>query len=140
MVIALKWLKKEENLQDKRILLLTEGRAVEQQLVIMQEDDGFNLCGDYDQVVQEEKFRQVIDDLNVRQFMVHQIEKERSAKDLPTTYKEVAPLLEDIKDPERQARKTLEQLLKLNLITGKLEVRNKVETKWYWINKLVQEP
>ena len=140
MVIALKWLKKEENLQDKRILLLTEGRAVEQQLVIMQEDDGFNLCGDYDQVVQEEKFRQVIDDLNDRQFMVHQIVKERSAKDLPTTYKEVAPLLEDIKDPERQARKTLEQLLKLNLITGKLEVRNKVETKWYWINKLVQEP
>ena len=47
--------------------------------------------------------------------MVHQIVKERSAKDLPTTYKEVAPLLEDIKDPERQARKTLEQLLKLNL-------------------------
>ena len=103
MVIALKWLKKEENLQDKRILLLTEGRAEEQQLVIIQEQDGFHLCGDYDQVVQEEKIRQVIDDLNDRQFMVYEIIKERSAKDLPTTYKEVAPLLEDIKDPERQA-------------------------------------
>ena len=140
MVIALKWLKKEENLQDKRILLLTEGRAVEQQLVIMQEDDGFHLCGDYDQVVQEEKIKLVIDDLNDRQNMVYEIIKERSAKDLPTTYKEVAPLLEDIKDPERQARKTLEQLLKLNLITGNLEVRNKVETKWYWIKDLAQEP
>ena len=32
--------------------------------------------------------------------MVYEIIKERSAKDLPTTYKEVAPLLEDIKDPE----------------------------------------
>ena len=41
---------------------------------------------------------------------------------------------------ERQARKTLEQLLKLNLITGNLEVRNKVETKWYWIKELAQEP
>ena len=51
----------------------------------------------------------------------------------------LAPLLEDIKDPERQARKTLEQLLKLNLISGDLEVRNKVEAKWYWIKKLVQE-
>ena len=71
--------------------------------------------------------------------MVFDIVKERSAKDLPTTYKEVAPLLEDIKDPERQARKTLEQLLKLNLISGDLEVRNKVEAKWYWIKKLVQE-
>ena len=139
MVIALKWLKKEENLQDKRILLLTEGRAEEQQLVIIQEQDGFHLCGDYDQVVQEEKIRQVIDDLNDRQNMVFDIVKERSAKDLPTTYKDVAALLEDIKDPERQARKTLEQLLKLNLITGNLEVRNKVETKWYWINKLVEE-
>ena len=66
MVIALKWLKKEENLQDKRILLLTEGRAEEQQLVIIQEQDGFHLCGDYDQVVQEEKIRLVIDDLNDR--------------------------------------------------------------------------
>ena len=134
------FLKKEENLQDKRILLLTEGRAEEQQLVIIQEQDGFHLCGDYDQVVQEEKIRQVIDDLNDRQYMVYEIIKERSAKDLPTTYKEVAPLLEDIKDPERQARKTLEQLIKLNLITGNLEVRNKVETKWYWIKELVHEP
>ena len=52
--------------------------------------------------------------------------KERSAKDLPTTYKDVAALLEDIKDPERQARKTLTQLEKYNLIIGNLKVRNKV--------------
>ena len=139
MALALKWLRKEENLQDKRILLLTEGRAVEQQLVIIQENDGFHLCGDYDQVVQEEKIRQVIDDLNDRQNMVYDIVQERSAKDLPTTYKDVAPLLEDIKDPERQARKTLTQLENHKLIIGNCKVRNKVETKWYWINKLVQE-
>ena len=102
--------------------------------------DGFHLCGDYDQVVQEEKIRQVIDDLNDRQNMVYETIKERSAKDLPTTYKDVAALLEDIKDPERQARKTLTQLEKYNLIIGNLKVRNKVETKWYWIKKLVQEP
>ena len=59
---------------------------------------------------------------------------------MPTTYNEVAPLLEDIKDPERQARKTLEQILKINLITGNSKVRNKVETKCYWIKELVQEP
>ena len=58
--------------------------------------------------------------------MVYEIIKARSAKDLPTTYKDVAPLLEDIKNPERQARKTLEQILKFNLIIGNLEVRNKV--------------
>ena len=75
-----------------------------------------------------------------RQNLVYDIVQERSAKDLPTTYKDVAPLLEDIKDPERQARKTLTQLEKYNLIIGNLKVRNKVETKWYWINKLVQEP
>ena len=121
------------------ILLLTEGRAEEQQLVIIQKQDGFHLCGDYDQVVQEEKIRQVIDDLNDRQNMVYDIVKERSAKDLPTTYKDVAALLEDIKDPERQARKTLTQLENHKLIIGNCKVRNKVETKWYWINKLVEE-
>ena len=31
--------------------------------------------------------------------MVFDIVKERSAKDLPTSYKDVAALLEDIKDP-----------------------------------------
>ena len=60
--------------------------------IIVQEKDGFHLCGDYDQVVQEEKIRQVIDDLNDRQNMVYDIVQERSAKDLPTTYKDVAAL------------------------------------------------
>ncbi len=72
--------------------------------------------------------------------MVYDIVQERSVKDLPTTYKDVAPLLEDIKDPERQARKTLTQLENHKLIIGNCKVRNKVETKWYWINKLVEEP
>ena len=140
MVIALKWLKKEENLQDKRILLLTEGRAEEQQLVIVQEKDGFHLCGDYDQVVQEEKTRKVVDNLNDRQEMVYDLVQERSANDLPTTYNDVAPLLKDIEDANRQARKTLTQLENHKLIIGDLKVRNKVETKWYWIKELAQEP
>ena len=139
IVIALKWLKKEENLQDKRILLLTEGREEEQQLVIIQEKDGFHLCGDYDQVVQEEKTRQVVDNLNDRQEMVYDLVQERSSNDLPTTYNDVAPLLKGIEDANRQARKTLTQLENHKLIIGDLKVRNKVETKWYWIQELVQE-
>ena len=103
-------------------------------------DRSSHLYGGYNQIVREEKIRFVIDDLNDQQNMICEIIKERSAKDLPTTYKEVAPLLEDIKEPKRQSRKTLEQLLKLNLITSNLEVRKKVETKWYWIKELVQEP
>ena len=78
-VVALKWINKEQNIQDKRILLLTEGRAEEQQLVIIQEKDGFHLCGDYDQVVEEEKLRKVIDNLNDRQEMVYDLVQERSA-------------------------------------------------------------
>ena len=65
--------------------------------------------------------------------------QERSAKDFPSTHKDVAALLEDIKDPERQALKTLTQLENHKLIIGNLKVGNRVETKWYWINKLVQE-
>ena len=42
------------------------------------------------------------------------IAKGTSEKDLPTTYKELAQLIKDTKDPEIQARKILEQLLRLN--------------------------
>ena len=72
--------------------------------------------------------------------MVYQLVQERSANDIPTTYNDVAPLLKGIEDANRQARKTLTQLEKHKLIIGDLKVRNKVETKWYWINKSVQEP
>ena len=72
--------------------------------------------------------------------MVYDLVQERSANDLPTTYNDVAPLLKGIEDANRQARKTLTQLEKHKLIIGDLKVRNKVETKWYWIKELVQEP
>ena len=84
--------------------------------------------------------REVVDNLNDRQEMVYQLVQERSANDIPTTYNDVAPLLKGIEDANRQARKTLTQLEKHKLIIGDLKVRNKVETKWYWINKSVQEP
>ncbi len=90
--------------------------------------------------MRRKKIRQVKDDLIIDKIWFYEIVEVRSAKDLPTTYKDVAALLEDIKDPERQARKTLTQLEKYNLIIGNLKVRNKVETKWYWIKELVQEP
>ena len=41
---------------------------------------------------------------------------------------------------KKDQRKTLTQLEKHKLIIGDLKVRNKVETKWYWIKELVQEP
>ena len=123
----------------KEFYCYKDGRVFQEQLVIMQEDDGFHLCGDYDQVVQEEKIREVVDNLNDRQEMVYQLVQERSANDIPTTYNDVAPLLKGIEDANRQARKTLTQLEKHKLIIGDLKVRNKVETKWYWINKLGQE-
>ena len=122
-------------LQDKRILLLTEGRAEEQQLVIIQEQDGFHLCGDYDQVVQEEKIREVVDNLNDRQEMVYDLVQERSANDLPTRYNDVAPLLKDIEDANRQARKTLNQLENHKLIFSNKQVRNQKNTNWYWVKK-----
>ncbi len=80
-----------------------------------------------------------IDDLNDRQEMVYELVEERSAKDLPTTYNDVVPLLKNIEDPNRQARKTLDQLVKKKLLISKTQVRNKKNTNWYWINKLVQE-
>ena len=52
--------------------------------------------------------------------MVYEIVPEKSARDLPATYDDVTPLLKNIEDAKRQARKTLTQLENHNLITGNL--------------------
>ena len=52
--------------------------------------------------------------------MVYEIVQERSARDLPTTYVDVTPILKNIEDAKRQSRKTLTQLENHNLITGNL--------------------
>jgi len=62
--------------------------------------------------------------LNDIQNMGYDIVQERSAKDLSTIYKDVAPLLEDIKEPEIQASKTLTQLENHKFMFGNCKVRN----------------
>ena len=57
--------------------------------------------------------------------MVYELVEERSAKDLPTIYNDVAPLLKNIEDPNRQARIILDQLVKKKLLISKTQVRNK---------------
>ena len=47
--------------------------------------------------------------------------------------------MKDIEYANRKASKTLNQLENHKLIIVDLKVRNKVETKWYGINKSVQE-
>ena len=56
--------------------------------------------------------------------IVDDLLQERSAKDLLTTYNDVAPLLKNIEDANRQARKTLNQLENDKLIFSNKEVRN----------------
>ena len=67
--------------------------------------------------------------------MVYDLVQERSANDLPTKYKDVAPLLKGIEDANRQARKTLTQLENHKLIFSNKEVRNQKNSCWYWVKK-----
>ena len=67
--------------------------------------------------------------------MVYDLVQERSAKDLPTTYNDVTPLLKNIEDANRQARKTLNQLENHKLIFSNKEVRNQKNTNLYWVKK-----
>ena len=55
---------------------------------------------------------------------------EYSINQTPISYKNVAPIIKGAEDKNRQARRTLEQLVNLKL----LKVQKKENGNFYWIN------
>ena len=56
--------------------------------------------------------------------------KECSLNQKPISYKNVVPIIKGTEDKNRQARRTLEQLVNLKL----LKVQKKENGNFYWIN------
>ncbi len=139
--LALKWLAKDENINDKRIILFTEGRALGTNKVIKQDEIGFGLEGDYAEVMEEQKHEEKINTLKDRQALVYEIVKDKTNKNLPTTYLDVITELK--KDNElisdRTSRRTLEQLTKHNLLTVKKMVGKSGNMNWYFLRKRGQD-
>ena len=62
-IINLKWFKRHEDRQDKRVLLETEGRGESLEVMILQDKHGFEKEGDVAEVLLQEKERKRIADL-----------------------------------------------------------------------------
>ena len=110
-VINMRWLRKSEDIKDKRVILETEGRGEDLSIIVLQEQDRWSLEGDASEVIAQQRLKDEEDDLNDTQFLALELVRERSP--MSTTANDLF-IKHEIKG--RQARRTLEQLVKKNLI------------------------
>ena len=121
-------------MQDKRIVISTDGRGEDANLIIKKEETGWILEGNFDEVMDQEKHRKIIEGLIERQQDIYNLVQERTNKNMDTTYVEAAAILDDeVEDKNRQARATLEQLVKKKLLRTSTVVTDKDSRgKKYW--------
>ena len=110
-VINMRWLRRTEDIKDKRVILETEGRGEDLSIIVLQEQDRWTLEGDASEVIAQQRLRDEEDDLNDTQFLALELVRERSP--MSTTAND---LFDKHEIKGRQARKTLEQLAKKKLI------------------------
>ena len=72
----MKWLNKDEDLTDDRIVLHTMGRSVSTRVIVEQFDTGFEIKGSYEEVMKEKSQERKIEKLTERQQDIYQIIKE----------------------------------------------------------------
>ena len=86
-------------------------------LIIKEEDASWILEGNFKEVMDQEKHRKTIEGLIERQQDIYKLVEERTKKNMHTTYIEATAILDDeVEDKDRQARATLEQLVKKKLL------------------------
>ena len=84
--------------------------------------------------MEQEKHRKMIEGLIERQQDIYKLVEERTNKSMYTTYVEAAAILDDeVEDKNRQARATLEQLVKKKLLKNSNVITDKDSRgKRYW--------
>ena len=129
-IINLMWLRREEDRNDKRVVLEVAGRCEELSIIILQENKRWSLEGEASEVMEDQRLIDAEEELNDLQDEVLIMVRHRSKNDLSTTAKDVVNNVEKIS--HRQAGKTLRQLQKKGLIiqtsgggSGKGEVQFK---------------
>ena len=139
--LAMHWLNRDENPNDERVVFHTEGRARPIRKIILQGSTGFELEGNYEEVMQEQREEEKINNLKDRQALVYEIVKDKTNKNLPTTYLDVITELKKDNDliSDRTSRRTLEQLTKHNLLTVKKMVGKTGNMNWYFVKKRGQD-
>jgi len=112
-VINMRWLRRTEDQNDKRVVLETEGRGEDLSIIILQEEERWSLEGEASEVMANQRILDAEEELNDLQDDVLEEVRNRSEMGVCTTPKYVS---EKFKVKPRQAIRTLKQLRKKNLI------------------------
>ena len=110
-VINMKWLRREQDQKDKRVVLETEGRGEELSMIVLQEKERWSVVGDISEVLEEQRLIDDENKLNDTQYEALTVVRKRSPA--PTTAND---LKNELEISRRQALKTLEQLTRKQLI------------------------
>ena len=120
-VINLTWFKRKESKTDKRVLLETEGREEDLQLLILQNTGGWTLEGDASEQL-EALFKQEQEDkLSDAMADVLELCRERWKDFKRTTRKDVVQHCDSFRDKDRKALRTLRSLEGKQLLESKAE-------------------
>lgn len=112
-IINMRWLRREEDLNDKRVVIETEGRGEDFSIIILQEEERWSLEGDATEVMAKQRLIDVEQELNDTQDETLEEVRRRSAMNVNTSPKDIETKLEI---SHRQAGRTLTQLRKKGLI------------------------
>jgi len=117
-LLGMRWHNKEEDIEDKRIVLHTEGRGDEgTYLVVEQNDYGFELKGTFAEVMQSKKLEKIINGLTERQQDVYQIIEEHPIDFItPTELSKKVEFAEKDKTNLDICRRVLDQLVNKKLV------------------------
>ena len=128
--MAMRWHNKEDDLDDNRIILHTEGRGEQVHLVVEQLDYGFELKGTFAEVMQGQKLEKIISGLTERQQDVYQIMEEHLIDFItPTELSKKVEFSDKEKTNLDLCRRTLDQLVNKKLVekdkvAGKKAIEN----------------
>ena len=128
--MAMRWHNKEDDLDDNRIILHTEGRGEQVHLVVEQLDYGFKLKGTFAEVMQGQKLEKIISGLTERQQDVYQIMEEHLIDFItPTELSKKVEFSDKEKTNLDLCRRTLDQLVNKKLVekdkvAGKKAIEN----------------
>ena len=120
-VINLTWFKRKENKADKRVLLETEGREEDLQLLILQNIGGWTLEGDASEQLEVLYRQQAEDKLSEPMADVLALCRERWQQHKRTTRKDVVQQCDAYKDKDRKALRHLRFLEANGLLESKAE-------------------
>ena len=120
-VINLTWFKRKESKTDKRVLLETEGREEDLQLLILQNTGGWTLEGDASEQLEALLRQEQEDKLSDAMADVLELCRERWKQLKRTTRKDVVQHCDGFKGKDRKALRTLRSLEGKGLLESKAE-------------------